>query len=449
MQQNMTVGKPMSLIIRFAIPMFIGSIFQQLYNMVDSIVVGRFVGASALASVGACGPAYNLIIALVMGLTTGASVIVSQNFGSQDDENVRKSYVSSMVLVMVTGIILTGIGLLTSRVLLQILGTPESIMDGCLSYMKIMCIGILATCLYNGMAAFLRALGNSVIPLAALILASLLNVVLDLLFVLGFGLGVPGVAVATILAQLISGIFCVVYMKCRVSQYWVKILDMKPNREMLLNMTRIGIPAAVSSSIVSISTMFLQKAVNAYGTDVIAAYTAGNRTEQICFCLSFAIGSAVGTFVAQNVGAGQKDRVIQGLRAGCLITLAYNIVVGVIAFVGAKYILAIFTTDSAVTEIGIGMIRVTVMFAPVLGLVFIFQNFLRNVSDVQPTVWMSLAEVVARGSLGFVFSAWFGYAGIWWATPVGWTGSAVIGFVRYKSGRWVEKSGVDKNTVKE
>ncbi len=222
-------------------------------------------------------------------------------------------------------------------------------------------------------------------------------------------------------------------------QYHIQPKEFKVEKDMMKEMIRIGAPAALSSSIVSISTMFLQKAVNAYGTDVIAAYTAGNRTEQICFCLSFAIGSAVGTFCGQNVGAKRLDRVIQGLHAGYIITLTYNIVVGAAAFIGAKYVLMIFTNDTHVIQIGISLVRVTTLFAPVLGMVFVYQNFLRNVSDVKPTVWMSLAEVAARGCLGFVFSALFGYVGIWWATPVGWTGSMLIGYASYRSGRWKKK----------
>ncbi|MDD3403499.1 MAG: MATE family efflux transporter [Hespellia sp.] len=438
-QKDMTEGKPIGLIIRFAIPMFIGTVFQQLYNMVDSIVVGRFVGADALAAVGACAPSYSLIIALVMGLATGSSVIISQAFGSGDRKRTKSAYFSSLIVIFVTGVILTVVGLLVAVPLLKILGTPEVLIDDCKHYLWIMCIGIVATCLYNAMAGFLRAVGNSVIPLVALIIASIINVILDIFFVLVLGMGVPGVAVATILAQLVSGLYCLIYIECKMPQYHIQPKEFEVEKDMMTEMIRIGAPAALSSSIVSISTMFLQKAVNAYGTDVIAAYTAGNRTEQICFCLSFAIGSAVGTFCGQNVGAKRLDRVIQGLHAGYIITLAYNIVVGAAAFIGAKYVLMIFTTDANVIRIGIGLVRVTTLFAPVLGMVFVYQNFLRNVSDVKPTVWMSLAEVVARGCLGFVFSALFGYAGIWWATPVGWTGSMLIGYVSYRSGRWKER----------
>lgn len=440
MQQDMTEGKPFWLIIQFAIPMFIGTLFQQLYNMVDSVVVGKFVGPEALAAVGACGPSYNLIIALITGLTTGASVIISQTFGSKNQQKVRKSYVASMELIFVTGILLTIIGIFVAKPLLIVLGTPADLMEGCESYLRIMVFGILATCLYNGLASFLRAIGNSMIPLVALIIASISNVILDICFVLGLRLGVLGVAIATILSQLISGIFCFIYIYIKEPQYHFQKTDCVPDLHMIDEMIRIGVPAAISSSIVSISTMFLQKAVNAYGTNVIAAYTAGNRTEQMCFCLSFAIGSAVGTYCGQNVGAKRVDRVIEGFHEGIKIALTYTIIVGAIAFVGARYILMLFTNDQNVIEIGIGMIRVTTLFAPVLGLVFVFQNFLRNTSEVKPTIWMSIAEVVARGSLGFVFSAMFGYAGIWWATPVGWTGSALIGYLRYRSGKWKVKS---------
>ena len=321
MQREMTKGNPLKIIMLFAIPMFVGSVFQQVYNMVDSIVVGRNVGAGALAAVGACAPAYNLILALISGLTTGASVVIAQYFGSGDQEQVKKAYITSLVLVFQVGTAMTMIGLVLSKPLLRILGTPEDVMGDAAMYLMIMCAGILATSLYNGMAAFLRAIGNSLIPLVALIIASILNVGLDLLFVIVFKMGVMGVGIATIISQLISGLYCLWYINHKMSEYQILKGEFHAVKYMEKEMIRIGVPAAISTSIVSLSTMLLQAAVNAYGTTVIAAYTAGSRTEQIFMCLSFAIGSAVGTFCGQNIGANKIERAVKGLHAGYIINI--------------------------------------------------------------------------------------------------------------------------------
>lgn len=445
MQREMTKGNPLKIIMLFAIPMFVGSVFQQVYNMVDSIVVGRNVGAGALAAVGACAPAYNLILALISGLTTGASVVIAQYFGSGDQEQVKKAYITSLVLVFQVGTAMTMIGLVLSKPLLRILGNPEDVMGDAAMYLMIMCAGILATSLYNGMAAFLRAIGNSLIPLVALIIASILNVGLDLLFVIVFKMGVMGVGIATIISQLISGLYCLWYINHKMSEYQILKGEFHAVKYMEKEMIRIGVPAAISTSIVSLSTMLLQAAVNAYGTTVIAAYTAGSRTEQIFMCLSFAIGSAVGTFCGQNIGANKIERAVKGLHAGYIINIIYTFSMGSVMFLGAKWILRLFTSNPEVISIGVGIVHVTAIFSPVLGFVFIFQNFLRNASDIRPTIWMSLSEVTARGALGFAFSALFGYAGIWWATPVGWIGSMLIGYGRYRSGKWRDKCSLVKN----
>ncbi len=435
----MTTGSPMKLILIFAIPLFIGSVFQTLYNMVDAIVVGRFVGTLALASVGAASPAYNIFLALVNGFTNGASIIIGQHFGDNDEEGVRRDVATSVIIIGITGAVLSILGLILSMPVLRLLGTPPDVIDGAYNYMRWMCIGVLCTCLYNGLAAALRSVGNSRIPLVALIISSLLNIVLDLLFVIVLDMGVSGVAIGTILSQLASGIFCLIYIARYIPILRLKPSEIKYSGSSGKEMFRLGLPAAFSTGVVVVSVLFIQRAVNSYGSTVVAAYTADSRAENIFFCLSFSMGMATGVFIAQNRGAGLIDRVKKGLIDGIKISLAYHVVVATVSFTFGKYIVRLFTTDPEVVEIGSQIIRITACFAPVLGLVFIFQHFLRSVSDVKPTIWMSFAEIFSRGILPFVLSASFGYYGIWWATPIGWTLSLLIGILRYRSGKWVDK----------
>lgn len=446
MVRDMTSGSPLKMITLFAVPMFIGNVFQQVYNMVDSIVVGKFVGSNALAAVGTCSGAFNLILALIVGLTSGMSVVIAQYFGAKDYVMVKTTFISAIIVNMSVGVGVTVLGIFLSRPLLILLGTPADIMEDAVTYLTIMFFGTLANCMYNGMSSVLRALGDSVIPLLILIAASLMNVGLDLLFVVSFGMGVAGVALATVISQLISAILCIIYVFIKLPMLRFKRNEFHADRQVIKEIVRIGVPAALSSSGVSISVMFMQRAINAYGSTVIAAYTSGNRAEQLGMCLSFSIGASVGTFCGQNIGAKNFQRVRQGLHAGYIICFAYTIIVGALMFIFADFLSGLFSSEKDVIDISSECIRVVALFAPVLGLVFIFQNFLRSAGDVTPTVWMSLSEIAARSILAFTFSALFGYHGIWWATPVGWTGSALIGYLRYRSGKWREKLKIEKRT---
>lgn len=439
MVRDMTQGKAFQVITAFAIPMFIANIFQQVYNMVDSIVVGNYVGPDALAAVGTCAGAFNLVLALITGFTSGTSVVIAQYFGAQNHEMVKKTFVSAVVVNMVTGLFLTVIGVLLAKPLLLVLGTPDNIMEDARLYLTILFLGILANCMYNGMASVLRALGDSITPLLILVLASLLNVALDLFFVMQLDMGVAGVAVATVLAQLISAVICIFYVFWKLPLLRFQLRDLHVEKDVVKEIIRIGVPAAISSSGVSISVMCMQRAINGYGSVVIAAYTIANRTEQIGMCLGYSIGIAVGTFCGQNIGAKRYDRVKQGMHAGYLIAIVYALLVSILTIVFARPLAGLFTTDPQVLQIAVECIRVILIFAPVLGLVFVFQNFLRSAGDVAPTVWMSVIEIVARSALAFLFSWLWGYYGIWWATPLGWSVCLLVGWLRYLGGKWKTK----------
>lgn len=439
MTNDMTQGKPAAAIMRFAIPLFIGSVFQQVYNMVDSIVVGRFVGKQALAAVGSCAGAFSLMIALITGLTNGMSVVTAQYFGAKKQDMVRKTFISSTIVILLAGVVISIAGVLLARPLLLALKTPADVIDQAEVYLVILFVGTLANCLYNGLSAVLRALGDSVMPLVILVAASLLNVVLDLVFVLMLRMDVPGVAVATVLAQLISAAVCLVYVFKKLPMLRFGFRELKCDPGIFRELVRIGFPAALSSCGVSLSVMFMQRAINGYGSTVMAGYTIGNRAENIGMCLAFSIGMAVGTFCGQNMGAGQRERVKQGLHVGYFLSIGYAAAVAVILIVFARPLAGIFNEDQMVLDIAVTNIRITALFAPVLGLVFVYQNFLRSVGDVAPTVWMSVTEIAARSVLAFLFSGLFGYVGIWWATPVGWTACAIIGYLRYRSGVWAKK----------
>ena len=440
--QDMTQGNIYRSIIAFAIPLFIGNIFQQLYNMVDAMVVGRFVGLQALAAVGASAPSYNLIIAIILGIASGASVVIAQTFGSGDRERLRMAYITTWKILLYAGLGLMVIGFFCCGPLLKLLKTPEDVFADALVYVRYMVIGILATCLYNGMSSFLRSVGNSLTPLIALVISSLLNVGLDILFVLAFHMGVAGVALATVISQLVSGLYCLFYIHHKMPEMKFSLQEFRMEGSVAKEMIRIALPSTFSTVVVTVSTMFIQAAVNHYGSTVVAAYTIGNKVENIGFCLAYSIGLATGVFCGQNIGARNMERTRKGFRAGMVIALAYSVFVGLVMLLLAGPLTSLFSDDAEVMRIAVPLIRIEASFSPVLCVVFVFQNFLRNVSDVRPTVVMSFAEILSRGILPFVLSSWMGYYGIWWATPVGWTLSMIIGFVRYRSGKWKDKAMV-------
>ena len=433
---DMTEGRAGRLILTFALPLFLGNLFQMFYNTVDAMVVGRFVGPQALAAVGSAASSYNLMLAVIFGFTSGASILISQAFGAKDPEAIRKTYAASFSLIIATGIVFTVIGELLGLPVLKLLNTPKDVIASSHLYLKWMYAGILATALYNGMAYFLRAIGNSFIPLIALIGASVLNVALDLVFVLVFGLGVSGVAIATVISQAVSGFLCLIYINRRMPEYRIRLRDLGFDREISMSVMRLGLPAAFSTGVVTASVMLIQRAVNYYGSIVAAAYTASGKAENICFALSYAIGMATGVFAGQNKGAQNYARVKEGLFAGIRITLIYHAVMGTVLFIFSNRLIGLFTTEAEIIRIGSQIVRITACFSPVLGCVFIFQHFLRSVSDVRPTVYMSFAEITCRGILPYVLSDRFGYYGIWWATPAGWTLTLLIGIVRYRTGKW-------------
>ena len=435
----MTTGDPFHLMLLFAIPLFLGNVFQMFYNMADAAVVGRFISPEALAAVGAASPGYNLFTMVISGFTNGASVVIAQAYGSKDEDSMRKSCTTSVLLLLWSGIAFTFLGFAAASPLLRLLGTPENVFHDTWIYMMWMCAGILATCLYNGMASILRSVGNSLTPLIALIISSLLNIALDLLFVIVFHMGVSGVAIATVLSQLISGIYCLVYVYRHYPVFRVKRKEFRIYPPVLKEIVRLGLPAALSTAVVTVSVMLIQRAVNGYGSDIMAAYTVSSRTEHIGFCLSFSIGMAVGVFVAQNAGAKKIDRVKEGLMTGVKISVFYHIIIAALMWLGAPYLVRLFTDREIVVQVSTQIVHISAAFAPVLGLVFIFQNFLRNVSDVTPTIVMSGAEIFCRGLLPYLLASGFGYYGIWWATPIGWSLSLLIGFLRYRSGKWKRK----------
>lgn len=440
--RDMTSGSPTALILKFSVPMLIGNLFQQFYNIIDSVVVGKFVGSEALAAVGATGSLIFLIIGICFGLSAGISIVISQYFGAKDYENVKKAFATATYLIVGVAIIMGTFGFVLSRWLLELLNTPEFIIGQSDLYMKISFAGILGLACYNGMSAVLRALGDSTTPLKFLVLASLLNVVLDLLFVVVFHWGVPGVAIATIISQMISAIGCILYAMAKVKLLRMPLKDFKPDKMILKKCLRLGIPVMLQNSFVSISMMALQSVINGYNEVIIAANTVVTRIEQLVLQPGMSIGAALASFAGQNVGAGKLSRAKQGYRSASILIIVFSLIMLPVMYFGGQYIMRLFTKteDIEVVMIGMKAIRITCFFYTTVGMIFITRNFLSGTGDINVPMIMGITEVICRVALANILPAFIGFYGIWWATAINWLITAIVGIARVASGKWQTKS---------
>ncbi len=444
--KDMTVGSPPKMILKFAIPMFIGNLFQQLYNVVDSVVVGKFVGEDELAAVGATGSIGFLIIGLAFGLSAGISIVISQYFGAKDYENVKKAFATATFMIIGAAAIMGIIGFFSCNALLQLLNTPDTIIDQSTLYLKITFAGIFGVTCYNGIAAVLRALGDSFTPLLFLALACLINIILDLLFVIVFHWDVPGVAIATVISQIVSAVGCIIYALAKVKILRIPLKEFKPDSMIFKKCLRLGIPVALQNAFVSISMIALQAVINSYGNIVIAANTAYARIEQLVLQPSMSLGAAVSAFAGQNVGAGRIDRAKKGYYSASLIIIIFSLIMMPAIYFGGEYMMRLFTKKESyqVVEIGVKALQITSFFYSAVGMIFVSRNFLSGTGDINAPMFMGIMEVICRVLLVFILPNFIGVSGIWWATAINWLITALVGIGRVASGRWKTKSLVQQ-----
>lgn len=445
--KDMTSGSPTKLILKFSVPMLIGNLFQQFYYIIDSIIVGKFVGSEALAAVGATGSMIFLIIGLTFGLSAGISIVISQYFGAQDYDNVRKGYATAAYIVVGVSIFMGVVGFFSSRFMLELLNTPETIIEQSNQFMKITFAGILGISCYNGVAAILRAMGDSFTPLIFLGMASLINVGLDFLFILVFHWGVPGVALATVIAQISAAVGCIIYAMTKIKLLRMPLKEFKPDKEIFRKCLRLGLPVAFQNSFVSISMMALQGVINSYQDVVIAANTVVNRIEQLVLMPGMSIGAALAAFAGQNVGAGKPERARQGYNAASKIIIIFSLLMLPVMYFGGEYVMRLFTkkVDYEVVVIGVKAIRITCFFYATVGMIFVSRNFLSGTGDINIPMVMGITEVICRVILANVLTIYIGFYGIWWATAINWFITSLVGIIRVETGKWKTKSIVYKD----
>ncbi len=392
--KDMTLGSPWKRIMEFSIPMLLGNIAQQLYNTADSVIVGHYVGDNALAAVGSAAPILNLLLALFVGISTGAGIVVSQSFGAKDREGLSKGIGNCISLTFVATLVIMVVGPLITRPMLELLDTPESIIDWCTSYLNIYFIGIIGFFFYNMLSGILRGLGDSISALGFLLLAAVLNVVLDLVFVAGFQMGVPGVSLATVISQAISAVFCFIKLMKMGEHFDLNKSTVKLEKAIAMRIISIGIPSGITQAIMSMSMMIVQSLTNSMGEMVIAANVIIMRVDGFAMMPNFSFGQAMSVYAGQNVGAGKWDRVQKGVRQGTMIAQAFAIVIVAVLLFANKYLFAIFTTTEALIDLAGRMMRIMAVGYIAMGITQTLGGTMRGCGDTVTPMWISIFTTV-------------------------------------------------------
>ena len=393
--KDMTLGSPWKRILEFSVPMLLGNIAQQLYNTADSVIVGMYVGDNALAAVGSASPILNLLLALFVGISTGAGIVVSQNFGARDREGLSKGIGNCLSLTMIASVFIMVVGPMITMPMLRLLDTPASIIDWCANYLNIFFIGCGGFFFYNMLSGILRGMGDSMSALGFLLLAAALNVVLDLLFVAGFGMGVPGVSLATVIAQFISAIFCFIKLMKMGEYFDLNRSAVKLDKAVAMRIIRIGIPSGITQAIMSMSMMVVQSLTNSMGEMVIAANVIIMRVDGFAMMPNFSFGQAMSVYAGQNVGAGKFDRVQKGVRQGSLIAQSVSITLVVAILILGRFLFGIFTETVALIDLAEQMMRIMALGYIAVSITQVLGGVMRGCGNTVTPMWISIISTVA------------------------------------------------------
>lgn len=422
MEKDMTKGSPMKLILGFSVPLLFGLLFQQFYSMVDTIIVGHYLGVNALAAVGATGSVNFLIIGFCMGICNGFAIPIAQEFGAGNEKNLRRYVTNSIRLAVIFAVVMTIVVVLLCRPILRMMRTPENIIDGSYSYIVIIFLGIPVTYLYNLTSAIIRSLGDSKTPVIFLTMAAILNIALDLLCIIVFHWGVAGAAIATVVSQAAAGVCCLLFMKKKFSVLQMSKEDWRKDRIFMGKLCNMGLPMGLQYSITAIGSVILQSAVNGIGSDAVATVTAGSKLSMLMMCPFDAMGSTMATYGGQNVGAGKLDRISKGLKSCVLLGAAYSVLAFIIVllFGGDLLLLFVDSSEIAILENAKWYITTNVAFYFPLALVNIVRFMIQGMGYSKLAVFAGAFEMLARGLAGFVLVPLFGFTAVGFANPLAW-----------------------------
>lgn len=447
--KDFTVGKEARLILQFSVPLVLGNIFQNLYNVVDSIIVGRFLGKEALGAVGSSFPIIFALISMVIGVGSGASTVVSQYFGAKKIEEVKRTIDTIFVFFLVSSILITILGILLSKHIFILLGLPGDILPQAVSYLRIYLLGMFFFFGFAGISSILRGLGDAKTPLYFMLIATINNILFDLLFVVVFKWGIEGAALATILSEGGAFITAAIYLNKRHPIIKLSIRKYIFDRDIFRSCIRIGLPTGFQQSFVAFGMMAIMSIVNGFGTSAVAAYSAAMRIDSFVKMPAITFSSALSTFVGQNLGAFQEQRAKTGLRATLIFSTIYCIFVSLLIIVFGQNIMSLFTQDPEVIKIGQDYLVIVSSFYLLFSIMFSFTGFLRGAgATLIPMITTFTALYLIRIPAATLLSGIIGVNGIWWAEPMGTFVGMLILLIYYRSGKWKGK-GVVKNATFE
>lgn len=452
--KDLTKGSEFRNIFGFAVPMLVGNLFQQLYTFVDQIIVGRFLGKEALASVGASFPVLFTLIALIIGIATGGTIVIAQFFGAKNYQKVKRAIDTVFIVMGVFAVVMTVIGISFSEGIFRLIRLPEELMPSANTYFSIYVSGLIVFFGYNGVAAVLRGLGDSITPLYFLILATILNIALDLLFIVKLGFGIEGAALATIIAQGTAFIAAVFYLNRTHELIKFNVREFSFDWEIFRQSLRIGLPTGLQQTFVALSMMAMMGIVNGFGTNVVAAYTAAGRLDSLAIIPSMVFSQALATFVGQNIGAGKVDRVRRGLTRTMIMASITAVTISLLVILFKYPLMGLFTKDQAVINIGGHYLTIVTSFYLLFTGMFIYGGVMRGAGDTLIPMFLTLFSLwIIRVPAAILLSretvhlfGWsiagfnLGETGIWWAIPSGWAVGLLLSYIYYKTGRWRTKS---------
>ncbi len=441
--RDLTTGKEATVIFRFALPMVFGNLLQQMYQVVDSIIVGNFLGKEALAAQGASFPIFYSLIAFVIGIGSGATVVISQYFGAKDFKKVKKAIDTIFIFLFFMSIILTTIGIMFSEEIFTLLKVEDVVKPLAISYFNIYMTGLVMFFGFNGTASVLRGLGDSITPLWFLLISTVINIVLDILFVVIFHWGIEGAAIATVIAQGIAFISGAVYLSYKHQIISFKIFSLQFSRSIFFKSLRIGLPTGFQQTFVALGLLAMVRIVNNFDTNVLAAFTIASRIDALAAMPALNLASALSAFVGQNMGAGRIDRIRKGFISTLLMSFALSIIVIIGVYLWSEQIIGIFNKDPMVIEYGINYLRIVSSFYIIFSSMFVIHGTLRGAGDTLIPMFISLFSLwIVRIPLAVSLSKHFGVNGIWWAIPIGWSMGLLGSYLYYLTGKWKTKGVV-------
>jgi len=438
--KDLTEGNAARLIFNFTIPMLLGNLFQQSYHIINTIIVGNFLGKEALAAVGASFPIIFTLVSLIIGVATGGTIVIAQYFGAKDYKTVKLACDTVFIFFIIASIIMSVIGVFFAESIFRLIRLPEEIIPQATTYLQIYFSGLILFFGFNGTSAILRGLGDSTTPLYFLIISAFSNIGLDLLFILVFKWGIAGAALATIISQGGAFITLALYLHKRHEIIKFNVFKFKFDNKIFRESLRIGLPTGVQQTFISLGMLALMSIVNTFGTDVVAAYSVAGRIDNLAVLPAMTFGAALATYVGQNLGAGKTDRVKSGLKATLIMSSGISLVVTLINIIFRKQIIGLFTDDAEVIRIGSEYLLIVCSFYLPFTVMFKINGVLRGAGDTFVPMFISLISLwVVRVPLALIFSSRFGVAGIWWAIPAGWIIGLILYYLYYKTGNWKHK----------